>query len=133
CSFRTWLYVLARHAAVRWESTPANQDARRAGVSELSAVAERVRSATAPFLRTSFRDGVDALRRELDPEERTLLILRVNRGLDWTDVARVLHDEATPLEGEPLSRASARARQRFASVKRRLRERAKEVGLLDRD
>src|SRR5688572_20819883 len=33
CSFRTWLYTLARHAAVRFERAPANQDRRHQALS----------------------------------------------------------------------------------------------------
>jgi RNA polymerase sigma-70 factor (ECF subfamily) len=59
-----------------------------------------------------------------------LLILRVDRGMDWRDLAAAMGDENAPLEGADLDREAARLRKRFERIKDRLRELAREAGLL---
>jgi len=131
CSLRTWLYTLARHAAVRFERSPANQAGRRqalSGVSEPAAAAERSR--TRPYLRTEVKDRFAALRSTLTPDEQTLLVLRVDRDLAWDDVARILHDDAAA-DDESIRRLASNLRQRFRQLRERLREKARAEGLLD--
>jgi RNA polymerase sigma-70 factor (ECF subfamily) len=129
CSFRTWLYTLARHAAIRFERSPANQAGRRAGLSRAPEPAAAERTRTRPYLRTDVKDRFAALRATLSPDEQSLLILRVDRGLSWEEVARVMHD------GDPapatLTRQATNLRQRFRQLTRRLRQRASVEGLLD--
>ncbi|MFO0611746.1 MAG: sigma-70 family RNA polymerase sigma factor [Polyangiaceae bacterium] len=135
-SFRTWAYVLARHAAHRFRRDPYRK--RSAGLSSLgplSGIAENVESSTLPFLRSEVKNGIRALRDELPPEDRELLILRVDRDLDWTDVARVFAEEQRE-EGGPeptdadLSRLAATLRKRYERVKKRLRDEAVKRGLV---
>jgi RNA polymerase sigma-70 factor (ECF subfamily) len=61
-----------------------------------------------------------------------LLILRVDRRLDWTEIARVLLEtpEHLPPDAAALKREAARLRKRFQIVKDRLRERVEREGLL---
>jgi RNA polymerase sigma-70 factor (ECF subfamily) len=56
CSLRTWLYTLARHAAVRFERAPANQAARHWPVPGVSEPVATERSRTRPYLRTDVKD-----------------------------------------------------------------------------
>ena len=129
CSFRTWLYTLTRHAAVRFERSPANQAARRQPLSRLPDPVHQERSRTRPYLRTDLKDRFAALRATLTPDEQSLLVLRVDRDLSWEEVARVLHDgELTPVT---CRREATNLRQRFRQLTRRLRERASAEGLLD--
>jgi RNA polymerase sigma-70 factor, ECF subfamily len=130
CSFRTWLYTLARHAAIRFERSPANQSARRQPLSAVSDPVVRDRSRTRPYLRTDVKDRFARLRSSLTPDEQSLLVLRVDRGLSWEEVTRILQDEDDPDE-TTLRRQSAALRQRFRHLKRRLRELAHAEGLLD--
>ena len=139
-SFRTWAYVLARHAAHRFRRDPYRK--RSAGLSSLgplSGIAENVESSTLPFLRSEVKNGIRALRDELPPEDRELLILRVDRNLDWADVARVFAEEQRMEAGdtpgpEPtaaeLSRMAATLRKRYERVKKRLRDEAVKRGLV---
>src|SRR5688572_24414147 len=90
CSFRTWIYALARHAAARLERSPHEQSGRRITLSKLSEIAERVRSRTQPYLRTEVKDRLAALQAELGADDQTLLILRINRNLEWGEAAIVL-------------------------------------------
>jgi RNA polymerase sigma-70 factor (ECF subfamily) len=129
CSCRTWLYTLARHAAVRFERSPANQAARWRSLSHVADLEVRERSRTRPYLRTDAKDRLAALRSTLTADEQSLLVLRVDRGLSWADVARVLEDgdadEAT------LQKQAVNLRQRFRQLKRRLQAQARSEGLLD--
>jgi RNA polymerase sigma-70 factor (ECF subfamily) len=132
CSMRTWIYKLARSAAAKYERTPANRRERRMGLSQVSELVDQARSRTMAHLRTEVKDEFQRLREELDPEDQTLLILRVDRSLDWNEIARIVEDDDNnTADDEQLKRAAARLRQRFQTLKKRLRELAGERGLLD--
>src|SRR5262249_37490191 len=111
CSVRTWLYLLARHAAARYRRSPWNRGG-RTGDSKLDEVVAGVRSQTEPWLRTEVKDRWHALRESLEPDDRALLVLRVDRDLSWTDVARVMLGAEEP-SSEELDREAARLRKRF--------------------
>lgn len=131
CSARTWMYTLARNAALRHRRTPANNPARRVPLSQIPEPIEQRRSSTRPYLRTESKDQLAALRRQLDPEERAILTLRVDRGLPWLDVARIVHD-APDADDATLQRLATNLRQRFAKVKKRIMLLARASGLLER-
>jgi RNA polymerase sigma-70 factor (ECF subfamily) len=130
CSLRTWLYVLARHAAARFRRSPWNHEGRRTGDDSLDALVEHARSRTQPWLRTSVKDRFRALRESLDPDDRALLVLRVDRDLGWNDIARVTLGSESPDEAA-LKRESDRLRKRFQLLKDELRQRALAAGMLD--
>jgi RNA polymerase sigma-70 factor (ECF subfamily) len=128
-SFRTWAYLLARNAGHRFHRDPL----RRRGVplSTVPAVAEleaQIRSDTRSFLQTAVRDGVAALRESLDPDDRMLLVLRVDRQMEWRDIAVIFEGEGTPSEG--IGKRSAALRKRFERIKARLRTQAYEKGMV---
>jgi RNA polymerase sigma-70 factor (ECF subfamily) len=131
CSLRTWCYVLARRAASR------NARGRRA-VAHLSTgamdrIVDTITTATLPFVRAQQRAQVVALRESLEPADRMLLALRVDKELDWRDVARVMAeaeaDEADSDSDRDLDRRAALLRKRFERVKKKLRELAEAQGL----
>jgi len=131
-SVRTWFYTLARNAASRLRRSPHRRPGRNVPLSQAAEAAERVRSQTLPHLRTEVKDKFAEIRSALDPEDQALLVLRVDRAMDWTEVARVLEpDEAG--SDDSVARAAARLRKRYERVKAEVRERAKAAGLLDRD
>jgi serine/threonine-protein kinase len=133
CSFRTWAFVLARHAAADVRRSEGRQQRGRTPLtdSRLSRLAEHVRTATLPLLKTEGRSAFKRLRDELSQEDKMLLVLRVDRGLAWDELARVFLDTASPDDAE-LRRESARLRKRFQLVKARLRERAKATGIVEK-
>jgi len=129
CSMRTWLYVLARHARARHLRDPHRRAERNVPLSQISDVAERLRSRTLAHLRTEARDGLARLRNELTADERALLVLRVDRKLSWDDIATILEDEP---DGDR-KKATARLRKRFQLLKAKLRRLAEQAGLLASD
>jgi RNA polymerase sigma-70 factor (ECF subfamily) len=133
CSMRTWIYKLARSAAIKHERSPANRRDRRMGLSQVSELVDQMRSRTMAHLRTEVKDEFQKLREELDPDDQTLLILRVDRALDWNEIARVVEDDVVDADDDQVKKAAARVRQRFQKLKTRLRELAEARGLLDVD
>jgi RNA polymerase sigma-70 factor (ECF subfamily) len=130
CSVRTWLYVLAHHASARFRRSPWNRRGRRTGASHLEDLVARTRSRTQPWLRTEIKDRWRALRESLAPEERSLLVLRIDRSLPWEDIARITLGKESPDDGA-LARETARLCKRFQLLKEKLRRRAREARLID--
>jgi DNA-directed RNA polymerase specialized sigma24 family protein len=131
CKLEAWAYRVARNAAVRWATAGANSPERnlsmeRCGVFE---IADQVRTSTLAYLRTEVKSEIRRLREALPYADQMLLILRVDRAMHWDDIAAALaeHD----LDPDELKRESARLRQRLQLVIKKLRELARERGLLD--
>lgn len=135
CSVRGWLYTLARNAGNRWKTAPHNRRERNLGLSgnvSLPGLIAQARSRTHVHQRTEVKERVRALRKQLSIEDQSILILHVDRGLPWRELAMVMHDDGETLEGEALDREAARLRKRFERVKLELRELAIQAGLLQR-
>lgn len=123
-SFRTWAYTLARNAAYRYRRDPLRRRAVMIGDgSVLDDMPQSLRTATATFMKTGVRQGVAEVRGGLDPDDQLLLVLRVDRGLSWADIATIMAtDEAVyACEGESQKRAAATLRKRFERLKRDIR------------
>jgi RNA polymerase sigma-70 factor (ECF subfamily) len=154
CTVRAWAYRIARHAASDHATAAANRPQRNLALSQhapLSRMAAQARTTTAAFRRTSTKDRVRALRDRLEPDDQLLLVLRVDRGMEFREIAAVLADgDAQDAAGAPagavvdaaaaapvdnltdstLDREAARLRKRFERVKERLRELAEAEGLI---
>lgn len=134
-SARTWAYTLARNAASRYARSPSRRAQRNlplSGNSHVFQAIEQVRSRTRAYLRTEVKDRLRALREKLDPDDQTLLILRVDRGMSFRELARVmLGDSDEKVEGEELDRESVRLRKRFERVKAEFKQMVKDEGLLE--
>jgi RNA polymerase sigma-70 factor (ECF subfamily) len=91
-----------------------------------------VRTATVAYKRTDVTDRFQQLREQLTDEDQTLLILRIDRGLSWLELAQIMlgEDDKAPSE-EGLKTEAARLRKRFQHAKDRLRKLAEEAGLLE--
>jgi RNA polymerase sigma-70 factor (ECF subfamily) len=131
-SVRVWLFVLARNAATRVGRARRREVPLSLAPEERVALRTLVRETTAMFARTTVKDRMRQLRLELDPDDQTLLILRIDRGLSWKDLALVLGEATEETPEDEVKRASARLRTRFQTAKKRLRARAEESGLLSR-
>jgi RNA polymerase sigma-70 factor (ECF subfamily) len=136
-SVRTWAYMIARHTAARYARSPGRRKDRNLTLSKnvnLSQLIERARTRTEVYRQTDVKNQMRALREHLEPDDQMLLILRVDRQLDWRDLALVmLGDEesnAVNTDDATLDREAARLRKRFERVKSELKQLAKEAGLL---
>ena len=120
-SARTFSYVLIRRALIDLKR---GGGARRATplseAPEVLAIAEEVRSRTLTFLRTEARDAFAELRASLSPEEREILVLRLDRRLPWRDVAMVMSADED-LDAAAIERRSAALRKQWETMKTKLR------------
>src|SRR5262249_48514473 len=96
----------------------------------LSHVEDLVRTETAPYLRTEVKDKLAEIRASLPPEDELLLVLRVDKRLEWKDIARVLRGGDVPADDTVLARESQRLRKRFQHLKDRLMELGRREGLV---
>lgn len=124
CSLRAWAYRLAWHAACRFRRDAYRARGQRLATSAASRLAASVAASTVAM--ASRRAGLHRLREKLSPEDQTLLTLRVDRELEWEEIAAVLSSE-----GEPVTAAALR--QRFHRLTERLKDLAREEGLIDTD
>jgi RNA polymerase sigma-70 factor (ECF subfamily) len=131
CAFRTWAYTLARRTAFHYVRSPIRRVGRNVPLSRASAVERaeaEVRSHTATFLRTEVKDKVARIREQLDPDDRLLLVLRVDKQLGWNEVAHVFLEDDAP-SADVLKRESARLRKRFELVKAKILELGRAQGI----
>lgn len=124
-SFRTWAYRLAFCAAKDHDRVPHRRRERRLETTEISKVVEEIRSSTPLFLKAEARERFAKLRENLDVADRSLLLLRVEKGLPWKEVAEVMSRQEEPLD-------AATARKRYERLVTRLRKLAEDEGLLQR-
>jgi RNA polymerase sigma-70 factor (ECF subfamily) len=131
-SLRTWLYGIARNVSHRARRTAARQGKRqrRASNSELDAIANRVRTETLTFLKTEKRTRVQQLRESLDAEDQMILVLRIDRGLSWNELARIMSED--DLAEADVTREAARLRKRFQLVKEQLAAATQRQALRDK-
>jgi RNA polymerase sigma-70 factor (ECF subfamily) len=134
-SLRTWVYTVARNASINFvrgrkargrHEQPANS-------AEIIAVEQQIRSETPPHKRTEARTKLAAIRDALPPEDRMLLVLRVDKRLEWKDLARVMIGEDGDVTDAGLTKESQRLRKRFQLLKEKLVEAGKREGILGDD
>ena len=133
CSLRTWAYTLARNCSVSYLRSAQRRARHLAAVpvSNLaSQVAAEVRARTHAFQRTEAKSKMAALRASLADDDQALLTLRIDRRLEWKDIARIMLGEDSEPAPAVLARESQRLRKRFQAVKDRLVELARRDGLL---
>jgi RNA polymerase sigma-70 factor (ECF subfamily) len=136
-SARTWAYTVARHVAARYARAPVRRKDRNLTLSknvQLSQLVERLRTRTEIHRQTEAKNQVRALREQLEPDDQMLLILRVDRQMEWRELALVMStSDDSPqarLDEAALEREAARLRKRFERVKAELKDMAKKAGLL---
>lgn len=133
CTIRTWAYKLARRTAARHRKRSRRHACARplTQLSQLSQAIEHVRSATVPYRRTDLKAHFRQLRASLPEEDQMLLVLRVDRGMTWLELAEVMGDDELSGDDARLKMEAARLRKRFQLAKERLRERMLKAGLLE--
>lgn len=120
CSLRVWAYRIAWRAVARYTRNGYRRRRERLPSSIASRLPNPPASASGMGGR---RDRLSKLRDELPLEERSLLVLRVGRNLEWEEVSAVL-----AAQGRPISVVALR--KRFERLKTRLAVLARERGLL---
>jgi RNA polymerase sigma-70 factor (ECF subfamily) len=119
----TWCHRIAWHSAMRILRDPHHRRRTPLNTSQASRLAEEVRTATASNLGTTAQNRVAELRRQLSPEDQTLLVLRLDRNLPWREIAQVLAEDGVDV-------TEAALRKRYERIKERVRELAIAAGLL---
>lgn len=127
-SFRTWSYTVARHALSRLTRDPERRRPKVAitGSQEFMELAVHIRTTAMLNRGADPASRAEALREQLEPDDRTLLILRIDRKLSWSDIARVFLSETPEASEAEVTKTSAMLRKRFERVKDRLRKLAAE-------
>jgi RNA polymerase sigma-70 factor (ECF subfamily) len=125
-SLRSWLYQLARNALAQLRRDPRRRLDRNLPLSIAPEMAAVVRTVTLEIQRTEVKDEFRLLREQLDPEEHEILLLRLDRGLAWKDIARIMGGD------DQLDARAAVLRKRFERAKERLKKLAIAHGLLGR-
>jgi len=121
-SLRAAAYRIGRHGAARFRREAWRRRRERMRTTMASRIAASIASPESR-LATKPQDRLARLREALDPDERTLLILRLDRELSWNEVAEVLSEEGDPVD-------AAAVRKRFERVKEKLGKLAHAQGLL---
>jgi RNA polymerase sigma-70 factor (ECF subfamily) len=121
-SLRTWSYKLAWNAALNLRDEAWRRHGRPFRTSEASQLADEIRTKTVVKVERQ-RAQLDTLRAELTNEEQTLLVLRIDQGLAWEEIAQVVATEGA----EP---DAAMLRKRFERLKERLSKLARDRGLV---
>jgi RNA polymerase sigma-70 factor (ECF subfamily) len=114
CSLRSWSYIVARREASRCRAIHARAGAQQTTLS--AAVAMPAHPATNRTVSTTKRSLLEDLRASLSDEDRDLIVLRVERGLAWKEVAASFLDDDEP-SPEAIQREAARLRQRYRSIR----------------
>jgi RNA polymerase sigma-70 factor, ECF subfamily len=123
CSVRAWVFTLARNSANRYLERELRRARRAVPLSSAHPLAEQVqtlRTETQAHLRTDNKQRVAALRAQLSQDDQLLLTLRIDRHLEFREIAHVtLGDENA--SDEAVQRESARLRKRLSLIKTQLR------------
>src|SRR5882672_1095249 len=92
-SFKTYAYKVVMHSISRYRRDAYRRRGRPLESDEVSRLVADIRSRTEPFRRSEVKTRITQLREQLDPEEQTLLFLRVDQGLPWNDVAAIVAEQ----------------------------------------
>jgi len=114
CSLRSWSYIVARREASRCRARHARGAVQLTTLSAAEGVP--VEANSSPTLSTTRRDLLENLRTAISDEDRDLIVMRVERGLPWKEIAVAFLEEG-PLDEEAITRESARLRQRFRAIR----------------
>jgi len=123
-SLRVWCYRVAWRTVLSQKRDPYRRRRDRLETTMASRVAGRIFASTAVELERQ-STALDRLRAKLEPEEQTLLTLRLDRKLSWREVAEILSEEGGELVDEQA------LRKRFERLKDKLFRAARDEGLVE--
>ncbi len=121
-SLKTWSYRLAWNAAQNLCNEAWRRRGQRLATGQASALALSIRTRSVVVVERQ-RQALEQLREALSDEDRSLLILRIDQQLAWSEVAEVLAADGQRIEPATLMK-------RFERIKARLGELARARGLL---
>jgi RNA polymerase sigma-70 factor (ECF subfamily) len=125
CSVRAWLFTLARNAGNRYLDRELRRQRAQVALSEvpelMNAMA-RARTHSLNDIPSDANEWLASLRGELSEDDQLLLTLRVDRALDFREIAIVMLGDVDA-DRARVVREAARQRKRFQALKERLRER----------
>lgn len=129
---RAWCYALARTVMVDYVRSPDRRPDRHVDLEDapqLQQIADAVRTRTQPYMKSEVKQAFRRLRAALSDDDQIIVMLRLDRGMGWREVAEAMqgaaHDDAA------LDREAARLRKRFELAKGKLRALAEAEGLLE--
>jgi len=122
-SLRVWCYRIAFRAALSLRRDPYGRRKNRLETTMASHLAGRIFATTA-VERERHGNALERLREKLEPEEQTLLTLRIDRDMSWREVADVLSTDGERVEEVAL-------RKRYERLKDKLARAARDEGLFD--
>ena len=114
------------------DAASADRNIALSNVDAFSKLQLQVRTETAAYKRTAVKSKFAALRESLPEEDQMLLVLRVDKGMAWMDIAGVLFPDSED-DDEARKKESARLRKRFETLKKELVVRGKREGLFDNE
>jgi RNA polymerase sigma-70 factor (ECF subfamily) len=114
CSLRSWGFIIARREASRCRARHAQAHHHHTTLTVAEGLPAHATSRAS--LTTTRRDILETLRESLSDEDRDLLVMRVERGLSWKEIAVAFLEEEAP-DTEAINREAARLRQRYHSIR----------------
>lgn len=129
-SIRSWGYTLARNAACRSRRASRRRSVPLTHPSRMLEPANRAHTRTPQYLRTEVKHRMRELRAQLPIDDQSLLVLRIDKGLSWKELAVIYSGKGEMLSEADTKRWAARLRQRFVTIKEQLRELAEAEGLI---
>jgi RNA polymerase sigma-70 factor (ECF subfamily) len=121
-SVRTWVYCLARNAAISVGREGWRRLGSRLETEDAERLAEEVRTRSAVRLERQ-STALTTLRDALDLDEQTLLTLRLDERLPWEEIAQIMSSHGEPID-------AAAVRKRFERLKAKLGALARQQGLI---
>lgn len=126
-SLRTYIYVIAHRVLIWWWKQERKRPPEtRLNTDMVSKIRETFDAATAGQVQQQHLDRMCEI---LDPKEREILWLRVDRDMPWRDVTIVMHGaDLTPKEAK---QKNANLRGAYRTLCRKLRQLARDEGLAE--
>lgn len=119
-NFRTWVYTLARRTTFRILRAPDRRYQRLHTAEEQQLQARWSRTSTLEWQKTENKDRFWLICEGLEPEQRSLVMLRIAQRLSWAEIT-VIMSERDDLSPDEARRLSAKYRKRFARTKTQLK------------
>jgi RNA polymerase sigma-70 factor (ECF subfamily) len=119
----TWAYRICHNERVNFQRKRSRARSDRLDTHQADQLAQSLWTRTRPYQKTTIKNRFAELREQLKPDDRELLILRVDMKMSWKEIAEALSRPDAPVRTNTLEK-------RFSRVKERLRELAEKEGLL---